>query len=756
MANPNMASFVVHTLSCDYGAPPEKFGDARRYESKTTVATEIHRVWDHHIKTTLYEILPRPSTSGAKQYSAAEFDNARLLSGGIAFNLPTPTGVREQLLMNKFKHSYTPSWEHFDFSGMVYHLAAWLAYCTWMPGTALSAMAGGRIKLLGMNNPEEIYALTDSRVYIHQAVSASGHAATFWALAWAAAATGATVLTDYVCLATDYSVKVDVTSGGAAWFGAVEALAILAEVYAQAGCADIFAVYMTAGFHSVQTVVGHSDEGGVVRDIIRRVRWTKSFGGLPRASVRSNSIPCLASNPCYEALTNIVDAYTLLSAAAVAHCDPLCDMGREGLFPTVLDCGDVTGAADRTRFYGEIIQQGFPVFCDMYAKALAKLVGSSECDSQGRGAAVLRMAAQEMFSHDYSRHLDHPVVAPYYWIEPTGLIPRGFFGTPAEDMGWASLGARDDKTTMRPFERMERAGRHTDNWSDWIVDCRGARSSGLILFLQNHWRDGLAHVIPLQFNASNICLSGCHGTEDAAREAGAHIGEYLWTRGQSAFPHPAEFLNIKRNMMVRVVHYTSDGVTTRLAPNVPMACDFEHAQYTLTFNRISQIAPGKPNAGTARTRRDRKVATEALSKAAMAVYTTLGPRYTTNFTADCVPAFGSHSVSDPTGGTMVGGFYDCVSGENITQQTVVKHKTMGVPKPTIHHEPQRGPQPVRADSRPVGVTLINREDSEQPSTLGLETTYRTAASSEESSTVIPVANLAGGAPTQGAQPAAHQ
>lgn len=754
----NIAAYILSVLSSNKDAPPE-WGHARRYLGSARISACVRQNWKHNIKSVVYEILPRAAGDAAvKSYTLESYySHLAFRSGGVE-NLSTPEEIRVRLLNTKFRHSYTPNWERFDFGGMVYRLASWLAYATWKPKTTLADMSKGKnMVLLGMNNPEETFGLNDNRVYISQAVTASSQAATFWALAWAAAGSGSTVLTDHVVLTTDYASRVKDFAGGKAWYGAIEALAILAEYYNQAGAGDTFAVMFFAGLHAVNSVVGHSDEGGLVRDVWRKVRVAECFGGLPRECVRSNSMPSIAVNTSYRALTTWVDAYTLLSAAAVAHCDPLCEVGDGQMFPTVLDsCGAAPGDSRISQLAGSL-EQSFGRFLRHYIKALTTLVGGEALDQFGRADSILGTAASELFVTGCSRHLDYDVVAPYFWIEPTGLLESNMFGTPAEVEGWASYGAGREVKRLGFFERMARVGTHSDFKSEWVTQFKGARRCGAVLFLQGMPQDGLAFLTPIQFDSGSVCLTAAVGGEAHALRTGQPINHYLWARGQSSFPHPAEMLNIANTMMWRICHYSADASGVVYSKNVPLSDELDRIELVMTFNRLEQVGDEAPNRATATLRRERKIATAALNHASEIMAVCSGRTLVDNSVMDVAPVFPSKAGgTDERQHDGAPGKYDAIACSNRLQASTDKDKRGATVTPTLQHESLRAPQLARADTRPQGVAITGPQDGDGSgdnagtvnATLG-DTTLYTATSTG-------AINQAGAAPIAGGAPAATQ
>lgn len=101
----------------------------------------------------------------------------------------------------------------------------------------------------------------------------------------------------------------------------VDALRILGGNFKQAGAGDLFALGVTRSIHQVLTVVGHTDEGAIMRDVFRQGAFAISHGGIHFGMHEYTGIPTLRTSSV-SAACGLVDSVALKIAALVAHCDP--------------------------------------------------------------------------------------------------------------------------------------------------------------------------------------------------------------------------------------------------------------------------------------------------------------------------------------------------------------------------------------------------------------------------------------------------
>jgi hypothetical protein len=146
------------------------------------------------------------------------------------------------------------------------------------------------------------------------------------------------------------------------------------------------------------------------------------------------------------------------------------------------------------------------------------------------------------------------LVAPFFWIEPTSLIPAAVATSEAELAGFSCLVRQQSQAVMPMFEQFSvthNAGYHCDV----NVRMRSARTSGMYAFLSQSVRDGLAH---FRIHTCDPALITAHGM-DAGRDINneflngeLRMNDLGWLSRDNFLPHPAAGINIGSTYGVRV------------------------------------------------------------------------------------------------------------------------------------------------------------------------------------------------------------
>lgn len=625
----------------------------RKYQTFVNMATTIQGKRETAHKVITFEIGCRDCDRteedkekyGLLRYRAKEYIKHALDANGVLNIYESGQEHLEGLEHYGFKQTFTPTWKTFNFDGMVKRLSSWLAYCTWNEKACYSDMveSGATPSLNGVVDCDQVRALSCTCVFIPQQIVRDGSAAPFWALVWAATATGSEIVTDYLTTAKNaQSPLICNYDGPIAWYGATEALSRLGHLYQQAGYGRSFALAFTAGIHSTLSVVGHSDEGSFLRDVLRRVSYGTSFGGIPPLSPRASEMLCLGRERSVSSLITWIDTYALSTAAAVAHADPLSIMGPDKAYPSVYTSdyyGKNVSMQQHVESVKTKIMSNISPFVDLYTRCLGLILGYKDDlgnyedgkPSKDRDMCLhtLRRAFERTLENNDNRHLSYQVVAPFFWIEPTGILPRDAFSTPAEEHGWASLGCGAETTTLPYFTHSEEVSTSNDAISHWRVELQGARKSGLLLYLNGHPLDGLSTIVPLQMGTSAISLTGIPANASLSEYLlrGASMDKYLWVRGQSKLIHPAEFINIDDAMGLEIHHMRletlqGEGATPfprkalSIMTHIPSRRDILDGKVDCTFSQTLQIPPTRMCMESPKVNRMRNAASKALDLAA--------------------------------------------------------------------------------------------------------------------------------------------
>lgn len=558
-----------------------------------------------------------------------------------------PADYVEKLLKVEPRHTARPCWESADFSGPVSVLASWLAALTWAPGMSLDDLHPFKdTTIIALSAIDDSAALADSAVFISQNVGCRPHSGVFWVLASAVGSCGTTVCTDRAVLVGGSTPQAVSKSGPGLWRDILDALRILGEVYDRASAGEVFAYAFFKGLHHINSVVSHSDEGGIIRDALRECRFAPPFGGLPPDCPMHGGLPTILLNAPYSALCAIVDSLSLQSAAAVAHCAPMVvnesGSGRPVVIAGCLTQEAIDGAGppppakadkqvqdDYLEKYNRIAEvktkhinmvrgpllDSIGEFSDRYLPALAKILGfNSAAEKDIRCRCWLWDAAANLLETEDNRHLlKNSCLAPFFWIEPTTILGRDTFGYPAEQYGWASYGAGDELLKERWLDSVEEVDMAAGGWHYYEIKFEGMRKALWAICLADHKDDGLAQMHFKRINPGSLAFIGTGaggGDPEAAWRNRANLGQYLWRRGQSKLPHPAECLHLDDWAVIAVNHYKPAEQNWLAA--MPCHQEIRDAMVTAWFSAPTGCGYYKMNDEPRNVSRKRTAAIEAL------------------------------------------------------------------------------------------------------------------------------------------------
>jgi len=232
------------------------------------------------------------------------------------------------------------------------------------------------------------------------------------------------------------------------------------------------------------------------------------------------------------------------------------------------------------------------------------------------------------------------------------------------------------------------------------VKFRGARACPFLAHFRTHALNGLGTIVPRQMDPEGIVLPGPNAANPLVRDrllAGNDIADYLWTRGQSPFPAPAELINTAVTMGLRIRHYGIDDEGDISSFHMVGSTELVDSKVRFDIGIPCGIANGASNALDAGVRRARTRATVALhqvrTRAALFGTTTVDDMPLLQ-SAPRMGAFNRDGQTDQD--HQVGGFSnpsrrgDANAGMN-TGPNAQGNRLL----PTVHHMPVRGPQPAR-------------------------------------------------------------
>jgi len=610
-------------ISRPRGASLDNISTYRKYVSNVSSRTIIGGNYDVSTKQIRYEVGARFKTvdEAMRQSPSLEcsyvtaYDTGRVLSDTFS------------ALARKYTN-FSQSYEKSDLCGVVYRIAQGLAAdSVYSEGITASTLLGKRqLRLHGIGTFTSPAAANAEMVFIPRGVDSILAPDTFSVLAFAVCGAGGAVATDFVEMdVSTREPKLRDVEGYSFAPAAVDALRILGANMDAAGVGDLFSYCVVKGFNSIVSVVSHSDEGGFLRDALRCGGFSPPFGGIHPGLDSYVGLPALSTTngdtvACY------VDAIMLGAAAVVAHCDP--GITHNGVwYPTIVS-GDALGskvmvpgtastsigvsAGNRPSRNLSAILRGAAPFCNNYTAALAKLFGMRDSGS----IASLHLLSSLGAVSPNCRHLDYDTVAPYFWVEPTSIIPHDFTGFVAETEGYASYCSRGDWRSLKAWDDIVQVGEGNHVASNYVVRFRSARTAPFLAHFHGHAMNGLAHVVPLQADTNGTILLG-PGVADmrAGISERACLAKYLWVRGQSPFVCPGEFTNLGETMGIEVIHGSiSDGAF--LEPNhVPGHLEFLNAVIEITASAPVGQPNGKLTEWSVKANRDRCDASRALTRA---------------------------------------------------------------------------------------------------------------------------------------------
>ncbi|AZT88644.1 coat protein [Tolypocladium ophioglossoides totivirus 1] len=598
-------------------------GTFRKYTAVLNTMTVVGSVPESSNKCITYEV--------GRHYGTAAEALARPPDGfpSTDASYPTSAVLAEDFTGYAKKYSnFSSRFEYTSLAGVVERIARGLAAASLYPEgdvTAGTLLAGNALVVHALGTYDGPVSAHLSTVFIPRLVDSHTSPDVFSILAHAVCGEGGSVATDILAInvANNTPMVPEVNEDGFAK-ACVDALRILGANFNASGAGDLFALALTRGLHATLTVVGHTDEGGISRDLLRCGAFAPPFGGIHCGLEEYVGLPALSTDSeC--ALAGYVDALALKTAALVAHCDPGMDFGGvwypttfQGIDPTIPIArpGDSQDASPRVTAANRVqVVSDYGRFLRLYLPALSRLFGCA-----GETEAALRFQASvAAYLGAFPRHLAFASVNPYFWVEPTSLIPRDFVGSAAEAEGFAAKATRGERLQRPYFEDIAQVDALGDTtFTSYVVKMRGARTSAFLDHWNGHPRDGLGAISVRQMDPTGVIHPGPDATNPQVRdrvEAGAALSSYLWTRGQSALVAPGEFLNLGRTLCFTVRHVTWDDDGLPTEEHVPAHYEFCSGTVSYSVGVPTGRAAGKLGQTRSDVRRARTKATGELQAA---------------------------------------------------------------------------------------------------------------------------------------------
>lgn len=593
--------------------------DSRGYMAVVNTVAKMRNLMDGSNKRVRYYVGKRAVTTHVQQLT-----RAIVPVNAVQNSIKVSKIISSEMV--KFEKKYTPfpsQWDTMDLAPMGNQLARALALYTINGQITCGNIRGGQpILIRSYNVIAESTGVTRGSVFIPRQASFGAGQAAFAALAAAANAFGSVVHTDSIEMNQNNAPVIAEVEGATLARGIVQALRILLSIYDACEQGAVMALAITKGVHEILSVRGHTDEGSIMRDVLRRCEYMAPFGGVYTELAKGYFGLPTGSEYNPRTFVAIVDAIALKSAALVALSDPL--IFHEGkFFPTVMIDSDtavsaagtiVAGTDDGEQRMTRMLYQCSSEFCSIYAKNLSWLFmvqGGHDIAATVLSRQFASIAGQR------TRHLRYTAAAPFFWIEPTSLFANTP-GSVAEQKGYGVYAKIGETSQLPWFEEVNILG---DKGTQILIGVkqRSARTSGLMLHLNQHHQDGLANFIPMQFSDDRMTFVGGVNDISTKKNGNESIANYTWGRGHSDLQAPAEILYTGKYIGFRVILTTIDPATSDFTiSHTPSRDELLNGYVTVSVNKPEMFVVGNAAANARGIRRSRDRAAQALVQAKLA------------------------------------------------------------------------------------------------------------------------------------------
>jgi len=612
-------NFLSSVIASPRGGRIPNSATFRRYVANVTTNATIGGNMDTRLSQIHYEVGRRHNTATEALLPARDIHR-------VEAAYPTGAALAEDFVgLAKKYTNFSATFEFTSLAGVVERLARGLATASVFGNITSSSLRGGEplsVQALGTHDGP-VNSLTTT-VFIPRLVNSNITGDVFSVLVNAVAGEGGCVSTDILELdAITRQPMVPEVPEDDLGRAIVDALRLLGSNFIAVGQGPLFALALTRGIHRTVSVVGHTDEGAITRDLLRAGHFGVPFGGIHYGLGTYSGIPALSSDS-HSQLAAYVDSLALTTAALVAHCDP--GERLDGYwFPTFYNgtsANDDTlragqhldgTAAMAARNAGQVLNK-LSKFADLYLHGLGVLFNAA---GDVRVPAVFFCTAAQSIDRN-SRHFKYATIAPWFWIEPTSLIPAKFLGTQVELEGFGSYGNRESTQTRLGWEDICSTGPCDTAVSSYKVIMRSARTSWFLAHWNGHPENGLGVIKVKQLDPNAVIHPGPHPKHIELRdrvEANCSLDQFLWRRGQSPFAAPTEFMNISAALAFSVLHYTFDTDGVPNAEHVPSSFEFRDTSVTINVGIPTGRPSGAANTATSGARRARTLAARELGAA---------------------------------------------------------------------------------------------------------------------------------------------
>ncbi|BAU79503.1 coat protein [Diatom colony associated dsRNA virus 10] len=601
-----------------------------RYRSVLTTQAKIAGINEPSAKSTIYNVNCTPASQGINLVTDMSIGARSTLA--VELQEAIKSEIRNEA---NNANALRGGWDYVELAGVVAVLGSGLAYYRFHKKLTQEVLSGGtELKLESARSTTRPISPRDGAVFLGEYSDRQASPCVIAAMVGAVSGAGGTLFTKDVAVNPANNAKViPDASGKALATGCYDALVLLAKNYNANGAGAVFAFALIVGLHRVGTVEGHTDEGGFMRELLRRVQFPAPYGAVSLGPGEFSGLPDPTRG--VGGFDRLVDSLLLQSAGLVADCDPLVE-SFGNLYPTTLVSEYEWSNGEKQAYAGlpaerkarilgmdgdalecaSQLRSNFREFSTAYVSQLPRMFGTGGCER----IVSLALEGEFMYSRGHVfRHLKMKTANPYYWIEPTGVVRLDTSHLPAVREGYGTL-CRVNEPTERPaFDGITKVG-EAAHYGAYEVEWVSARKHAMLQHLTLNKDDGLAHIKIRRVPKDRLTGLGVGaiGRRDESlenkieHERGAE--EYLWGRGHSAMIAPGE-LNLVRGKIGFIVERYSEHPTDRRRITVNHAPLEDEMDQKVTFSVLPLMALGwgdKGNEGVAR-RVERDKANDALS-----------------------------------------------------------------------------------------------------------------------------------------------
>jgi len=459
---------------------------------------------------------------------------------------------------------FTVRYQRMELAGIASRLAA--ALCVYANTGRLDGnmVAGGADIALGsVRVAGRPVASGEAEVFIPRRVDKPVDVETFYALVRAVNGEGSTVRSDMVFEDDLGRPILPACEDGRLAQGCLNALHLVGANMEMAGAGSIFSYAVAVGTARGLTVPGHTDEGAWFRRALRSFRFAPPYGALMPDEDHVPGLPVVADyNPI--GYVGLMDTLALTSAALVSVSDP-CAVIDGRTYPVIVTdpvvrveaAGTTTNrAGDPARVAAEIYHH-LGRFSEAYGTNLAKLMCVTGAEDT---TARLITASVTTINWAGDAHLARATVAPFFWVEPTGLLPHIFDSSRSVAAGHSVVCSPDKPAEKPAFDGVAMV-KEIGMAARFAFDYTSLRSTMGLLHLLHHPKNGLGHTAIAQMDPERVALPGGQGLVRDRMIAGLDFAGVAWGRGHSALPAPAEALYVNQGKIgVNVGLLTADGI----------------------------------------------------------------------------------------------------------------------------------------------------------------------------------------------------